>query len=123
MARIVKLMEPFDQLSGKVCRHSDFIINLGRKGVNKGNMWTGKQCNGRDYTEHPKTALETKAQERFADVRLTVKAIKQDPEDLADTYEAYAAVRDDYKSFNSYLWKTECAKWNIAHSAGGGVEE
>ena len=123
MARIVKLMEPFDQLSGKVCQHSKFIINLGRKGVNKGNMWTGKQCNGRDYEEHPKTALETNAQERFADVRLTIKGIKTSPTQLASAYEAYASVRDDYKSFDSYLWKTECAKWNTEHSAGGGVEE
>lgn len=123
MSKVVKLMEPFEQLSGKVCTHSKFIINLGKKGVRKDNMWTGKQCNGRDYTEHPKTALETKAQERFTDVRLTVKGIKTNPTKLATAYEAYALVRDDYKSFDSYLWKTETAKWNTEHSAGGGVEE
>ena len=124
MSRVVKLMEPFEQLSGKVCTHSKFIINLGKKGVLKEKMWTGKQCYGRDYEEHPKTALETKAQTRFKAVRLTVKAIKHDPDDLAEAYEAYAAVRDNYKSFNSYLWKTECTKWDVENNVGGGgVEE
>ncbi len=124
MAKVIKVMEPFEQLSGKVCQHSKFIINLGRKGDNKGQMWTGKQCNGRDYTEHPLSADETKSQTRFKAVRLAVKAIKADPEDLAEAYEAYALVRDNYKSFTSYLWKTECEKWNLNHTGtGGGPEE
>ena len=116
MAKVIKVMEPFEQLSGKVCQHSKFIINLCRKGVNKGNMWTGKQCNGRDYDEHPKTFLETNAQQRFKDVRLAVKAIKANPTKLSEAYDGYRAVRDDYKSFDSYLWKTECAAWDAEHS-------
>ena len=125
MARIVKLMEPFDQLSGKVCQHSKFIINLGRKGVRKGKQWTNVICNPRDYEEHPKSALETKSQTRFKAVRLVIKGIKTDPTKLANAYEAYAPVRDNYKSFNSYLWKTEIAKWDLNHMGDGGgpVEE
>ena len=112
MAKVIKLIEPFDQLSGKLCQHSDVIINLGRKGVRRGNMWTGKQCNPRDLTEHPYSANETKVKERFKDVRLAVKATKTNPTKLAQAYEAYAVVRDNYKSFDSYLWKLEIAKWN-----------
>ena len=115
------LIEPYADMSGKICSHSRIINVLGRKGVRKGNQWTSVICKPRDYEEHPKTADETKAQERFADVRLEVKAIKTNPTKLANAYEAYAAVRDNYKSFTSYLWKTECAKWNVQHS--GGVED
>ena len=117
------LIEPYADMSGKICSHSRIINVLGRKGVRKGNQWTSVICNPRDYTEHPKTVLETTAQERVTDVRLTVKGIKTSPTQLANAYEAYASVRDDYKSFDSYLWKTETAKWNTEHSAGGGVEE
>ncbi len=118
------LIEPYADMSGKICSHSRIINVLGRKGVRKGNQWTSVICNPRDYDEHPKTALETKSQTRFKAVRLAVKAIKTDPDDLAEAYEAYAAVRDNYKSFNSYLWKTEIAKWDLNHSgSGGGPEE
>ena len=118
MSKVVKLIEPFEQLSGKVCTHSKFLINLGRKGVLKDKMWTGKQCNGRDLTEKPYSADENTAHERFKDVRLAVKAIKRNPTKLTQAYESYALVRDDYKSFTSYLWKTECANWNAEHSGG-----
>ena len=125
MSRVVKLMEPLEQLSGKVCSHSKFLINLGKKGVLKDKMWTGKMCNGRDLTEKPYSSLENKAHERFKAVRIAVNAIKHDPDDLAEAYEGYALVRDNYKSFTSYLWKTECTKWNTQHAGGGGgpVEE
>ncbi len=123
MSKVVKLMEPFEQLSGKVCGHSKFIINLGKKGVSKDKMWTGKQCNSRDLTENPYSADETKAQTRFKAVRLAVKAIKTDPDDLAEAYMAYAPVRDNYKSFTSYLWKTEGAKWDLNHMGSGGAPE
>ena len=116
MAKVIKVMEPFEQLSGKVCQHSDFIINLGRKGVNKGQMWTGRQCNPRDLSEKPYTADETKVQERFKDVRLAIKVIKTNPTTLAQKYEAYATVRDNYKSFDSYLWKTQIQAWDAEHS-------
>ena len=112
MAKVIKLIEPFDQLSGKLCQHSDVIINLGRKGVRRGNMWTGKMCNPRDLSEKPYSADENIAHERFKDVRLAVKATKSNPTKLAQAYEAYAMVRDSYKSFDSYLWKVETQKWN-----------
>ena len=116
-------MEPFEQLSGKVCSHSKFLINLGKKGVLKDKMWTGKQCNGRDLTDKPYSANENRAHTRFSAVRLAVKTIKTSSTSLASAYEAYAAVRENYKSFNSYLWKTETAKWNTQHPVSGGVEE
>ena len=119
----VTFKDPVDTISGRISKNRPTIFNLGHKGVRRGNQWTSWLGNGRDYEEHPKTALETNAQERFADVRLTIKGIKTSPTQLASAYEAYASVRDDYKSFDSYLWKTECAKWNTEHSAGGGVEE
>ena len=110
------LIEPYADMSGKICSHSRIINVLGRKGVRRGKQWTNVICNPRDYEEHPKTADETKAQTRFKEVRLLVKAIKTDPEDLADAYEAYRNVRDNYKSFDSYLWKTECAAWDAENN-------
>ena len=103
-------------MSGKICSHSRIINVLGRKGVRRGNQWTSVICNPRNYDEHPKTFLETNAQQRFKDVRLAVKAIKANPTKLSEAYDAYREVRDDYKSFDSYLWKTECASWNAEHS-------
>ena len=119
----VTFKDPVDTISGRISKNRPTIFNLGHKGVRRGNQWTSWLGKTRDYEEHPKTALETKSQERFAEVRLTIKGIKTSPTQLANAYEAYASVRDDYKSFDSYLWKTECAKWNTTHSAGGGVEE
>ena len=116
MSKVVKLIEPFEQLSGKLCQHSKLIINLGRKGVRRDNMWTGKQCNPRDLSEHPYSADETKVQTRFKAVRLAVQATKVNPTKLAQAYEAYAMVRDNYKSFDSYLWKVETAKWDTEHA-------
>ena len=115
MAKVIKVMEPFEQLSGKVCQHSDFIINLGRKGVRRGNMWTGKQCNSRDLSEKPYSADENIAHTRFKEVRLAVQATKSNPTKLAQAYEDYAPVRDSYKSFDSYLWKVETVKWNTEY--------
>ena len=118
------LIEPYADMSGKICSHSRIINVLGRKGVRKGKQWTNVICNPRDYTEHPLSADETKSQTRFKAVRLTIKGIKTDPTKLANAYEAYAPVRDNYKSFNSYLWKTEIAKWDLNHMGdGGGPEE
>ena len=121
----VTFKDPVDTISGRISKNRPTIFNLGHKGVRRGNQWTSWLGNPRDYDEHPKSALETKSQERFKAVRLAVKAIKTDPDELAEAYEAYAAVRDNYKSFTSYLWKTECTEWNTQHAGGGGgpVEE
>ena len=115
MSKVIKLIEPFDQLSGKLCQHSKLIINLGRKGVRRDNMWTGKQCYSRDLSERPYSADETKVHTRFKEVRLAVQAIKSNPTKLAQAYEDYAPVRDSYKSFDSYLWKVETVKWNTEY--------
>ena len=112
------LIEPYADMSGKICSHSRIINVLGRKGVRKGNQWTTVICNSRDLSEKPYSADENTAHERFKDVRLAVKAIKTNPTKLTQAYESYALVRDDYKSFTSYLWKTECANWNAEHSGG-----
>ena len=115
------LIEPYADMSGKICSHSRIINVLGRKGVRRGKQWTNVICNSRDLSEKPYSADENKVYERFKDVRLAIKAIKLDPEDLAEAYEAYAAVRDNYKSFDSYLWKLEIQKWNTEHSTGDQV--
>lgn len=109
------LIEPYADMSGKICSHSRIINVLGRKGVRKGKQWTNVICNPRDLSERPYTADETKVQTRFKAVRLAVQATKVNPTKLAQAYEAYAMVRDNYKSFDSYLWKVETAKWNTEH--------
>ena len=109
------LIEPYADMSGKICSHSRIINVLGRKGVRRGKQWTNVICNPRDLSEHPYTANETKVQERFKDVRLAVQATKSNPTKLAQAYEDYAPVRDSYKSFDSYLWKVETVKWNTEY--------
>ena len=110
------LIEPYADMSGKICSHSRIINVLGRKGVRKGKQWTNVICNPRDLSERPYTADETKVQTRFKDVRLAIKVIKTNPTTLAQKYEAYATVRDNYKSFDSYLWKTQIQAWDAEHS-------
>ena len=109
------LIEPYADMSGKICSHSRIINVLGRKGVRKGKQWTNVICNPRDLSERPYSADETKVQTRFKAVRLAVQATKVNPTKLAQAYEAYAMVRDNYKSFDSYLWKVETAKWDTEH--------
>lgn len=106
------LIEPYADMSGKICAHSRIINVLGRTGVRKGNQWTSVTCNPRDLKENPYSTAETQAKTRFKAVRLAVRAIVTDPSKLSDAYDEYKPVRDNYKSFQSFLWKTECAKWN-----------
>ena len=109
------LIEPYADMSGKICSHSRIINVLGRKGVRRGKQWTNVICNPRDLSEKPYSADENIAHTRFKEVRLAVKATKTNPTKLAQAYEAYAMVRDNYKSFDSYLWKTETQKWNTEY--------
>ena len=109
------LIEPYADMSGKICSHSRIINVLGRKGVRRGKQWTNVICNPRDLSEHPYTADETKVHTRFKEVRLAVQATKSNPTKLAQAYEDYAPVRDSYKSFDSYLWKVETVKWNTEY--------
>ena len=110
------LIEPYADMSGKICSHSRIINVLGRKGVRRGKQWTNVICNPRDLSEHPYSANEQTAKERFKAVRLAIKAIKVNPTTLAQKYDAYKLVRDSYKSFDSFLWKTECDNWDLEHS-------
>ena len=112
----VTFKDPVDTISGRISKNRPTIFNLGHKGVRRGNQWTSWLGKTRDYEEHPKTTLETNAQQRFKDVRLAVKAIKANPTKLSEAYDDYREVRDDYKSFDSYLWKTECAAWDAENS-------
>ena len=116
------LIEPYADMSGKICSHSRIINVLGRKGVRKGKQWTNVICNPRDLEEHPYSANEQTAKERFKDVREAVQEIKTNPTKLANAYDGYKMVRDNYKSFTSYLWKTQMQAWN-AENAGGGDPE
>ena len=109
------LIEPYADMSGKICSHSRIINVLGRKGVRRGKQWTNVICNPRDLSERPYSADETKAHTRFKEVRLAVQATKSNPTKLAQAYEDYAPVRDSYKSFDSYLWKVETVKWNTEY--------
>ena len=109
------LIEPYADMSGKICSHSRIINVLGRKGVRRGKQWTNVICNPRDLSEHPYSADETKVHTRFKEVRLAVQATKSNPTKLAQAYEDYAPVRDSYKSFDSYLWKVETVKWNTEY--------
>ena len=111
------LIEPYADMSGKICSHSRIINVLGRKGVRRGKQWTNVICNPRDLTDRPYTSNEQTAHERFKDVRLVIKGIKTNPTKLANAYEAYAVVRDNYKSFDSFLWKTEMQAWDEEHAA------
>ena len=111
------LIEPYADMSGKICSHSRIINVLGRKGVRKGKQWTNVICNPRDLSERPYSADETKVQTRFKAVRLAVQATKVNPTKLANAYEDYAVVRDNYKSFDSFLWKTEMQAWDEEHAA------
>ena len=109
------LIEPYADMSGKICSHSRIINVLGRKGVRRGKQWTNVICNPRDLSERPYSADENIAHTRFKEVRLAVQTIKSNPTKLAQAYEDYAPVRDSYKSFDSYLWKVETVKWNTEY--------
>ncbi len=119
----VTFKDPVDTISGRISKNRPTIFNLGHKGVRRGNQWTSWLGNPRDYSTNPLTSLETRHQLRFKDVAGTIKTMKTDPTAIADAYDAYVLVRDNYKSFSSYLWKTKMAAWDLAHTTGGGGEE
>ena len=106
------LIEPYKDYSGKTCSHSNIINCLGHTGVRRDKQWTTQICHPRDYSTNPLTASETMIRTRFAAVRAAVQTIKTNDTKYQQAMTAYAAVRNQYKSFDSYLWKTEMAKWD-----------
>ena len=108
------LIEPYKDYSGKTCSHSNIINMLGHTGVRRGKQWTSQICNPRDLKTKPLTNLESDARDRFKAVRLAVKGIKTDNTKYTQAVAAFALVRDQYKSFDSYLWDVEGQKYDEA---------
>ena len=107
----VTFKDPVDTLSGQISKNRPTIYNLGHVGVRRGKQWTTQICNERDMKTNPLTDLETRTRRKFKEVRLAVKGIKTNDTKYAQAVLAYQSVKDQYKSFDSYLWKTEGAKW------------
>ena len=105
------LIEPYKDYSGKTCKHSNIINCLGHKGVRRDKQWTTQIC-------HPRTSspsnVELAARERFKAVRLMVKAVMDDGQKYLQAANAFQGVKNQYKSFESYLWATEGAKYDAA---------
>ena len=110
------LIEPYKDYSGKTCSHSNIINVLGRSGVRRGKQWTTQLCNPRDLTTNPLTADEQRIRTRFKAVRAAVQAVKEDDDDYIEAVQAFQAVKNQYKSFDSYLWKVEGDKWDEEHA-------
>ena len=108
------LIEPYKDYSGKTCSHSNIINVLGQTGVRRGKQWTTAICNPRNLKDKPLSTLEANARRRFKAVRLAVKAVKNDAEDFQEAAVAYQAVKNQYKSFDAYLWKVEGDKYDAA---------
>ena len=106
------LIEPYKDYSGKTCKHSNIINCLGHTGVRRGKQWTTSICNKRDYTVNPLSAGEIRRQNRFKAVREAVQTIKSNPTKYATAAAAFQEVKNQYKSFDSYLWLTEQDKWD-----------
>ena len=106
------LIEPYKDYSGKTCSHSNIINCLGRTGVRRDKQWTTQICHPRDLKTSPLTQDEANARNRFKAVRLMVKAVKQDGTKYLAAANAYQLVKNQYKSFDAYLWKTEGDKYD-----------
>ena len=106
------LIEPYKDYSGKTCKHSNIINCLGKTGVRRGKQWTTQRCHTRDLTTNPLSGAESAARARFKVVRGMVDAIKNDGQKYIQASNAFQAVKNQYKSFDAYLWKTEGAKYD-----------
>ena len=108
------LIEPYKDYSGKTCKHSNIINCLGRTGVRRGKQWTTAICHERDYKTNPITSLESAARARFKAVRLAVKTVKGNSTKFQEAAVAFQAVKNQYGSFDQYLWKVEGDKYDAA---------
>ena len=108
------LIEPYKDYSGKTCKHSNIIKCLGRTGVRRDKQWTTQVCHPRNLKDKPLSTDETNARNRFKTVRLAVKALKADSQKYMQAAAAFQEVKNQYKSFDAYLWEIEGDKYDAA---------
>lgn len=110
----VTFKDPVDTLSGKICQARPTIYCLGHVGVRRGKQWTTAICNPRDYREKPLSTMEANARNRFKAVRAAVRTIMENDTKYMQAAVAFQAVKNQYTSFASYLWKIEGDKYDAA---------
>lgn len=125
MAKMVILAHPFERISGNVTRSKQALVYA----ENDNPIWEAPhsrqyarnfkpQMNLRYDAASGKTSftIQTKVSvdntelgrlrmARFGGMQAIVNAIKKNPTLLASIYDRYATVKDNFKSFNSYLSK------------------
>ena len=109
------LIEPYNSYSGKTCSHSNIINCLGHVGVRRDKQWTTQICHKRDLTTNPLSQTELRIRDRFKSVRTAVMGIKNDGTKYLQAANAFQAVKNQYKSFDAYLWALEGAKYDQAN--------
>ena len=99
MAKIIP-MDLIGSMSGKVCGHSD--ISFAKKGKTQ---YTMKRCNPRTT---PYTEAELARQEKFAQVRVAMKALSE--EQIAEYAVQFKKYPGKYSTLNGYIFAKEYAK-------------
>jgi hypothetical protein len=99
MAKIIP-MDLIGSMSGKVCGHSD--ISFAKKGKTQ---YTMKRCNPRTT---PYTEAELARQEKFAQVRVAMKALSE--EQIAEYAAQFKKYPGKYTTLNGYIFAKEYAK-------------
>ena len=93
-------MDLIGSMSGKVCGHSD--ISFAKKGKTQ---YTMKRCNPRTT---PYTEAELARQEKFAQVRVAMKALSE--EQIAEYATQFKKYPGKYSTLNGYIFAQEYAK-------------
>ena len=93
-------MDLLSSLSGKVCGHSD--ISFAKKGKTQ---YTMKRCNPRTT---PYTEAELARQEKFAQVRVAMKALSE--EEKAEYAAQFKKYPGKYTTLNGYIFAKEYEK-------------
>jgi hypothetical protein len=99
MAKIIP-MDLIGSMSGKVCGHSD--ISFAKKGKTQ---YTMKRCNPRTT---PYTEAELARQEKFAQVRVAMKALSE--EQIAEYAAQFKKSPGKYTTLNGYIFAKEYEK-------------
>ena len=99
MAKIIP-MDLIGSMSGKICGHSD--ISFAKKGKTQ---YTMKRCNPRTT---PYTEAELARQEKFAQVRVAMKALSE--EQIAEYAAQFKKSPGKYTTLNGYIFAKEYAK-------------
>ena len=99
MAKIIP-MDLIGSMSGKVCGHSD--ISFAKKGKTQ---YTMKRCNPRTT---PYTEAELARQEKFAQVRVAMKALSE--EQIAEYAAQFKKSPGKYTTLNGYIFAKERKK-------------